>query len=202
MRFTLSGTISQSAPTQSTRVPGATVQVIQASGTESKAVADADGAFAVVVAPGSVRVRVSAPDYEVTERALTVSADTTLSLELVPAKREWTGVYRRKATAENGPFPQAVYSTPMYWPGSVIVRVLESCIDGCLASSYMNVCLEVRDSRNARIGMSVGGYDSGPRHLSFQGVAGEIYTAKLYPCFSGPRELFMRVEIEVKRRPQ
>jgi hypothetical protein len=172
--------------------------VIQASGAESKAITDADGAFEVVVTPGAVRVLVSAPDYEQTDRTLTVSADRATSFELVPAKREWTGVYRRSRPA----FAQATYSTPMYWPGSVVVRLLEACIDLCLAGNAENVCLEVRDSQNVTIGRSHGVYDNWAGPLSFRGVAGEIYTAKVYPCGSGPGQLFTDVVIEVKRRPQ
>ena len=90
--FTLSGGVTESEPTTSTKIPGATVAFVDGGANAGKtATADAAGNYQITnVVPGAFTVRASAPGYQDATRPVTVSANTSLTIALNPTPRTVT----------------------------------------------------------------------------------------------------------------
>jgi hypothetical protein len=71
---TMVGTVTESIPTASTTVSAATITVMNGPDAGRSTTSDANGAFAMMVLPGELTVRVQAPNYQ--ERLVPVSLTT------------------------------------------------------------------------------------------------------------------------------
>ena len=89
--FTLSGTVSESAPTTATKISGATVTFTDGSNAGKNATTDSSGNFSITgLQGGGFTVRVSANGYSDTSSPVTLTADATLNPQLDPSPRTVT----------------------------------------------------------------------------------------------------------------
>jgi hypothetical protein len=106
--FTLSGTVSETSPTATTRVAGARLIAIAGlDATGPSTTSDANGVFQLSLAPGSYTLRTHAPTYAESSQPVTVMENHTVSVQLDPAFQMVTTT-RQDAFAANG-------SCPGYW---------------------------------------------------------------------------------------
>jgi hypothetical protein len=83
--FTLSGGVTESEPTTTKRIPGATVAFVDGTNAGKTATADAEGNYRITnVLAGASTVRASADGYQEATRPVTISADTSLIIALNP----------------------------------------------------------------------------------------------------------------------
>ena len=83
--FTLSGTVSETAPTASTRIAGASVWITDGPNAGLSATSDANGAFRFAsIQPGTFTVATGAEDYIARSQGFTLTADQTVTIELDP----------------------------------------------------------------------------------------------------------------------
>jgi hypothetical protein len=83
--WTLSGTTSETAPTGSTRIPGATITILDGLNAGRSATTDANGAFQLAsLHAGSFTIRTRAADYVESSQPLTLGSDQSVAIELDP----------------------------------------------------------------------------------------------------------------------
>ena len=89
--WTLSGTISETFPTASTRIAGASVTVMDGPNVGWTATSDANGVFHLAqLNPGTVLIRTQAANYVDRSELVTLGEDHTVTIELNPAFRMTT----------------------------------------------------------------------------------------------------------------
>lgn len=82
---TLSGTVTETAPTASTRIPGATVTIVDGPNAGQSATSDANGVFQFgTLQKGDFTVRANAREYVARVQSVTLTGDQTLTVELDP----------------------------------------------------------------------------------------------------------------------
>jgi len=84
--MTLTGTVSETAPTQSSHVAGATLTIVD--GPDAllfrSATSDAQGVFHLDLSPGTFTIQARAANYEDGLKVITLTANQTVTLELDP----------------------------------------------------------------------------------------------------------------------
>jgi hypothetical protein len=92
--YTLQGVVSQSAPSTSTPVAGARVEVVDGPNAGRTVQTDGNGFYALTgLATGAFTLRTTHPDYQSTDRPVSVSRDTTLNVTLRPTPRQLDDTY-------------------------------------------------------------------------------------------------------------
>jgi len=130
--FTLSGTVSETAPTASTRIAGAAVMAI--AGLENagpSTTTDANGAFQLSLAPGAYTVRAYAEHYVEQSQPLTLTADQAVSAELDPVFQMVTTT-KQDAIASDA-------SCPGYWDYAKAVLPRTKASGPCQVDYVVNV---------------------------------------------------------------
>jgi hypothetical protein len=107
--FTLSGTVSETVPTESTRIPGATITAVAGLDADGPSTtSDASGAFQLAgLAPGTYTIRGRAENYAESSRPLTLTGNQTLAVQLDP-------VFQMVTMTSSGVFTSDS-SCPGYW---------------------------------------------------------------------------------------
>src|SRR5688500_12023839 len=83
--FTLSGGVTESAPTTSNKIAGATVAFVDGTNAGKTATADSAGNYLITnVLAGAINVRASAAGYQDATRPVTINANTSLTIALNP----------------------------------------------------------------------------------------------------------------------
>lgn len=83
--LTLAGTVTETAPTASTRIAGATITVVEGPNAGRSATSDANGTFQLAtLQSGTFTIRVRAADYVERSQSVTLTADQTVTIELDP----------------------------------------------------------------------------------------------------------------------
>lgn len=89
--FTLSGGVTESEPTTSNKIAGATVAFVDGANAGKTATADSAGNYQITnVLAGAFTVRAGAAGYQEATRPVTISADTSLTIALNPTPRNVT----------------------------------------------------------------------------------------------------------------
>ena len=89
--FTLSGGVTESAPTTSNKIPGATVAFVDGANAGKTATADGAGNYLIAnVLAGAFNIRASAAGYQDATRPVTITADTSLTIALNPTAQTLT----------------------------------------------------------------------------------------------------------------
>jgi hypothetical protein len=123
---TLSGTVRETAPTQSTPIAGATVTIITGPFVGKSATTDANGGFQLTLSPGDVNLVVRAANYGEQYESVAVGENrATVIFELDPVAQTLTSTL-------NGTINNASETCPGYWDG-----FLPS--DPCKADYVINV---------------------------------------------------------------
>jgi hypothetical protein len=107
--WTLSGTVTETAPTASTRIAGATITAVAGLDADGPSVTtDANGVFQLAaLAAGSYTIRARAANYVETSQPLTLAGDQTLTIPLDPVLQMVTTTKRDVITGDP--------SCPGYW---------------------------------------------------------------------------------------
>jgi hypothetical protein len=94
--WTLSGTVTETAPTASTRIAGATVTAVAGLDADGQSVTtDANGAFRfAVLAAGNYTIRARAANYIESSQPLTLAGDWPLTIQLDPVLQTVTAKSR------------------------------------------------------------------------------------------------------------
>src|SRR5262245_46579053 len=83
--LTLSGTVSETAPTASTRIANATVTIVDGSHAGRSASTDGDGAFHLPsLYPGTIRINVQAAGYIEESRSIPLAVNRVFDFALSP----------------------------------------------------------------------------------------------------------------------
>jgi hypothetical protein len=100
----LSGGVTESAPTTSNKIPGATVAFVDGANAGKTATADGAGNYLIAnVLAGAFNVRASAAGYQDATRPVTINGDTSLTIPLNPTVRTLTT--ERTGTVSGGDTP-------------------------------------------------------------------------------------------------
>jgi hypothetical protein len=106
--FTLSGTVSETSPTATTRVAGAELIAIAGlDATGPSTTSDANGVFQFTLAPGSYTLRAHAPNYGESSQPVTLIEHQTVTVQVDPVFQMVTTT-RQDAFTSNS-------SCPGYW---------------------------------------------------------------------------------------
>ena len=99
--WTLSGTVSETFPTRSTRIAGATVTAVAGLDANGRSTtSDGSGAFRLVaLPPGNYTIRVQAANYVESTQPLTLAGNQTLAIHLDPVFQEVTMTREDSITA-------------------------------------------------------------------------------------------------------
>lgn len=83
--FTLGGAVTETAPTTTNKIPGATITFIDGSNAGKSATADGAGNYALAgLATGGFTVRTTAAGYNEKSQPVTINANTSLTVQLNP----------------------------------------------------------------------------------------------------------------------
>ena len=83
--LTLSGSVSETVPTASTRVAGATITILDGPNAGKSATSDANGVFHLeMLRPGGFAIEAQAADYVAKEHFVTLTANQTVAIALDP----------------------------------------------------------------------------------------------------------------------
>jgi Carboxypeptidase regulatory-like domain len=107
--WTLSGTVTETAPTASTLIAGATVTAVAGLDTDGPSVtSDANGVFHLAsLAPGDYTIRTRAVNYAESSQPLTLADNQTMTVQLDPVFQMVTATTRDVITGDP--------SCPGYW---------------------------------------------------------------------------------------
>ena len=142
---TLSGLVTESAPTEDRPVAGARVVVAEGVYADTVAIADAAGRFMLSDVDGALRLRITAVDYQ--DLTVTAHAGASVILRLTPELRRVTESIQRTAPP-GGPYPENGRLTfAMHHDGLVEIAALAWLRDSDAAPH----CTELRDDRNNKI---------------------------------------------------
>lgn len=124
---TLSGTVTETAPTESTPIAGATVTIITGPFVGKSATTDANGHFQLMLSPGDVNIVVRAVNHVERYEGMAVSGNRTIAFELDPVAQTITSALNGTITGSS--------ACPGYWDGY-------SASDPCGANYVINVHYE------------------------------------------------------------
>jgi len=124
----LTGTVTETAPTDATRIAGATVTLISGSDAGRSATTDQNGVFSMAVAPGQPTLRIQAENY--LERSLPVSVpqNQPLGIQLDPVFQIVTTTKRNERIVSS--------DCPDWWSSIFPPRGIEG---NCMAGYVINV---------------------------------------------------------------
>lgn len=142
--FALTGGISETIPTTSNKIPGATVTFIDGSNAGKSAVADGAGNYRITnVLAGGFSVRASAAGYEDSTRSVTITGDAALTFTLNPTPKMMTTTRNDNlsggdTTCSDGTFtkPCRTVALPIHNPGT-----LSASLDWDVSSSDLDLTL-------------------------------------------------------------
>jgi hypothetical protein len=106
--FSFSGTVSETAPTASTRIAGARVRIIDGANAGLTAMTDADGAFHLALQPGAFWIDTGAAGYVELSQFVTLSGDQKVTIGLDP-------VFQLVTTTRNETLSGGGNQCPGYW---------------------------------------------------------------------------------------
>ena len=142
---TLSGLVTESAPTEDRPVPGARVVVAEGVYADTMAIADGAGRFMLNDVEGALRLRITAIDYQ--DLTATAHAGASAILRLTPELRRVTESNQWTATP-GGPYRENGRLTfAMHHDGLVEIAALAWLRDSDAAAH----CAELRDDRNNKV---------------------------------------------------
>ncbi len=106
--FSFSGTVSETAPTTSTRIAGARVRVIEGPNAGLTAMTDANGVFQLALQPGAFWIDTGAAGYVELSQFITLTGDQKVTIGLDP-------VFQMVTTTRNETLTGGGNQCPGYW---------------------------------------------------------------------------------------
>lgn len=106
--FSFSGTVSETAPTTSTRIAGARVRIIDGPNAGQTAMTDANGAFQLALQPGAFWIDTGAAGYVELSQFITLNGDHKVAIGLDP-------VFQMVTTTRNETLSGGGNQCPGYW---------------------------------------------------------------------------------------
>lgn len=126
--FALSGTVSETIPTASTRIAGARVEVMDGPHAGKSAMTAGDGTFRIEGLTGNLNVRITAPNYEDHSVGFDMSQDRTATINIkpvfAPVNQELTGtISGGDTTCSDGTFtkPCKTINFGLHHNGNIVV---------------------------------------------------------------------------------
>ena len=175
---TLTGIVTESAPTISVMVAGARVTVTDGLYAGASATTDARGAFSLPDVNGVVNLRISAPTFDDVQIAADTAAPGALTIRLVPSARtvtdadEWFVPWGDPRQTY-----QAAMTFSMHRPGRV-----DLATGGTVgAGESAPICSELRDDANKLI-WEYKAYWQAPAQVTLSLDGGKQYTVKVNDC--------------------
>jgi len=175
---TLTGLVTETAPTTSTAVAGARVTVADGLYAGAGAITDSRGAFSLTDVNGVLNLRISAPNFDDLQITADTAASAPLTLQLMPSSRtitdsaQWSVPYGDPRQVEQGSM-----TFSMHRGG----RVDLSTGGDLTAGESAPLCSELRDEQNALL-WSYKIYYQFPAQQTMTLDGGKRYTLKVTDC--------------------